>query len=348
MSIFNFLKKTVSYKPEDYPKIYLRWKVDGKEYGPMDLSEIPSREQRWSGAPIHVRFENDNKWQKFKFIKKISLKLLASQEQISLLQKYNVSFNQDELKYVEADKLIETIVVPIRNEERKAKKKLPATKQTLKKLDSLGITYHENINRQDASELIRKHEKVEETKQLLSSLSKKGFDVSTKFDLIKITKNKSVEEKFMNHLYLLDDYLCFLNNQNIIFHFQDLMDFTDLDSVVNNMGLLEEYIERLNDFEINYKPPSDMDFSLLKLQVEKLESAIDEIDEIEGQLEEKELSINTGDFKVIGSLSKINKKDFFNDVFKMIIDENWNFDNDIIDYLEKHFPKIKFKEIDWN
>jgi hypothetical protein len=346
MGIFDFLKKpNISYRHEDYSDIYLRWKIGGKEYGPMAVSEIPSREPNWSGLPINFRFDNDHKWQKYNTIKKIALKLLASQSQIKILLKYRIPFNNETLTYIEADALIKNKVTPIKEKEKEDKEKLPATKQTLNKLDSLNITYAQNINRKEAKALINKHKQIESTEQLLSSLSEKNVDVASIFNIAEISKNEKNETIFISNLEELDEQLQFLEKMKIKFNMPSKMDVETLSSLTDNLSLLDEYIDTLSDYNIKFDIPSPMDNLLLRKHVNSLENSLEEIDEIDSQLDEKEIYIKEGDYKISGSLPKAKMTLFLNEVFNKTIEGNWNFDRDIINHLKKHFPNIKIKDL---
>ena len=63
----------------------------------------------------------------------------------------------------------------------------PATKNTLKKMDELGVKYKEEVTRAEADRLIEKHwEKVakDEFKTNLKLAKERGLDVDSKIDLL--------------------------------------------------------------------------------------------------------------------------------------------------------------------
>lgn len=60
MSLFKSLfQNNFSENYEDYSKLYFRWEIEGKEYGPLDFEDMLTR--NWSNRPIEGRFENEQK-----------------------------------------------------------------------------------------------------------------------------------------------------------------------------------------------------------------------------------------------------------------------------------------------
>lgn len=347
MGILNiFSKKEFSRKPEDYKNVYLRWEMKGKEYGPMAFSEIPIRESRWTAPPVLIRFEGEDNWRKFKPLRKISLELLASEKQLKLLNKYNVSYNPETLRYSEARLLIETKVYELRDQEKKEKDQLPATKHSLKKLDALGITYSGEITRKQAKVLLLKHKEVESTKELLESLAKKGINVPEVFDLASISRDSKAEQDFISDLFTLETFIDEFGKTKIALALPMNMTAKLLSDVLEDLSTLEMALDSLEEYKISYTPPSPLDLSTIKKQAELLDNAFSELEEVAGQLEEKEIYTRSGDFRIVGTLPKAKTQDLLNEVFLEALDQKWNLERDIINLLEDHFPGIKLKELD--
>ncbi len=171
MGFLKFLfKSSRSERPEDHDKIYFRWEIDGQEYGPLFFDYMITR-KRSRRPPIEGRYENENNWRKYEYFLKVLDNLKASQDQLGLLRKYDISVDESNLKFRDAIKIIENKEEEFRIQratEKKEKEKLPATRNTLKKLESYGIKYSENITRSEAKLLISSYDEKEQVKEVVS------------------------------------------------------------------------------------------------------------------------------------------------------------------------------------
>lgn len=109
MGIINYIRswlssKKSSTKPEDYKKFYVKWTVNGHEYGPYSFINAVTR--RWSGPPLMGRFVDEKKWRQYSYFLDIIEKLDATEDQKLLLKKLNITFDEENVKMLEAKKMI--------------------------------------------------------------------------------------------------------------------------------------------------------------------------------------------------------------------------------------------------
>lgn len=306
----SLFKSGISNKPEDYQKIYFRWEVGGQEYGPLFFDDMITR--NWSGPPIEGRFENENKWYKYDYFLGILDNLKVSQNQINILSKNNISVDVLNLKFREALKIIENKEEEIRKQraiERQEKEKLPATNNTLKKLESYGIKYTEDITRSEAKILILKYEEKEKVKQIISDFNKRGIDISLKFD-IEVALSESANE----------------------------ISFAELLEELNDL------FTRLSEFDVTYSLPEKLDAALISEINNKIENALFDSEDAEEQVKDRDISTLEADFKIIGKLPKSNLVKFNKEIIEGHLQGNWDFERDILKLLKKHFPEIKLKK----
>jgi hypothetical protein len=306
----SLFKSGCSKRPEDYDKIYFRWEIGGQEYGPLFFDDMITR--NWSGPPIEGRYENEDNWRKYKYFLKILDNLMVSQDQLGLLRKYDISVDELSLKFRDALKMIEEKKEELRIKrsiEKKKKEKLPATKNTLKKLESYGIKYSDNITRSEAKLLISSYDEKEQVKQIISNFKKRGIDLSSKFDMDVV-----IEES--------------VNNISFTEHLEEL----------------NELLMKLSKFNVAYSLPEKLSAESIFETNNKIENALFDAEDAEEQIKERFFSTLEADYKIIGKLPKNNIRNFIKDVIENHLQGNWDFERDILKLLRKHFPEIKLKE----
>lgn len=306
----SLFKSGNSNKPEDYHNIYFRWEIDGQEYGPLFFDDMITR--NWSGPPIEGRFENENIWRKYDYFLEILDNLKVSQNQLSLLNKYNISVDESNLKFIDAIKLIEKKEEEHRKQraiERQQKEKLPATRNTIKKLESFGIQFPENVTRSEAKILISKYEEKEQVKQILKDFGKRGIDISTKFD-IEVSLGESANN--FSFAQLLED--------------------------------LNDHFASLSKFNVTYLLPEKLNAEFILEINNKIENALFDTEDAEEQIKDREFSTLESGYKIIGKLPKKNFQGFNKEIIEDHFEGNWDFERDILKLLKKHFPEIKLKK----
>ncbi|MEX2489485.1 MAG: hypothetical protein WD356_08170 [Pseudomonadales bacterium] len=65
---------------------------------------------------------------------------------------------------------------------------------------------------------------------------------------------------------------------------------------------------------------------------------MDEGDDAESQVTDKEITAKQGDYKIVGALPNKNLKSLLKEVVERTLADNWNFERDILGLLEQHFP----------
>ncbi len=306
----SLLKSKLSEKPEDYKRIYFRWEVGGQEYGPLFFDDMITR--NWSGPPIEGRFENENEWRQYAYFLKILDNLKASQNQLSMLNKHNINIDKENLKFREAIELIENNEDELRKQraiEKQEKEKLPATRNTIKKLESYGIKFHDNITRSEAKILISKHEEKEQIKQIVKDFNKRGIDISSKFE-IETSINESANK----------------------------FSFTELLSDLNDL------FTRLIEFDVTYTLPEKLNAELISKINNKIENALFDAEDAEEQIKDREIFVKEGDFKIVGKLPKSNMQKLNKEVIENHLQGSWDFERDVLKLIRKHFPDIKLKK----
>lgn len=334
-----------SSDPKDYPKIIAKWDVEGEEYGPYLIEELYERKQYWSRIPDIGRFENENKWRKFTYFLKIADKLPVTEELAEKLNKHNVKADYGKLTYNEATDLLEAK----RNEEKSQKDKSPATDQTKKQLKSLGIKFDENINRIDAKKLLDPVKgQLPATKQTIKKLE--GYNIQIPDNL---TRDKAAqliyEYEQAQELEIVNEKLK-KRGLNILneYKFDDLLNLEIEET--NAVELLQDFDEKLSNLDqigLDFKLPEKLDIDVIYKLNHKMEEALDEIEEAESQLEDKEIYTDNGGFKIVGTINKTSLKNIKEAILHKTIVSSWNFERDIEEMIIKHCPKVKLKEIDY-
>ena len=174
MNLFKSLfQNNISENYDDYSKLYFRWEREGKEYGPLDFEDMLTR--NWSNRPIEGRFENEQKWRDYSFLEKILNRLKISKEQISEMKKLGIESIDTNTSFIESVSIISSKREEIRKQrkqDREEKDKLPATKQSLKKLKDLGIDHPENITQGEAKSIIANYIDNEKDQERLIEIIK--------------------------------------------------------------------------------------------------------------------------------------------------------------------------------
>jgi len=161
--------KPDSVRPEDYGPIFVRWNEGGKEYGPLELEDLVTRQ--WSGPPRDVRFEDESKWSKYDRFAKLVDRLEASDDQAS---KLGLEDGAPRPSFRDAIKRIDELA----EAERARKAALPATPHMRGKMDNLGISYPEGVTREQAKQLVKEREAQLAAEADLAQLRERGIDVA--------------------------------------------------------------------------------------------------------------------------------------------------------------------------
>jgi hypothetical protein len=182
-----FFGPSIPLKPIDkYAEIHTHYKEHDSHYGPYDFEKAASYD--WEGKNPVIRFEGESKWHSIGVIKGVWDKCYASKKQTEKLKKAGVDFDDSAITFKQATWAIDKLNVA--KKEVAAKKRAinavkPATKNTLKKMDELGVKYKEGVTRAEADRLIEKHwEKIakDEFKKNLKLAKERGLDVDSKID----------------------------------------------------------------------------------------------------------------------------------------------------------------------
>lgn len=312
MNIFKSLFKTkTSNRPEDYSKIYFRWDREGKEYGPLWFDDMITR--KWSGPPLEGRFENESKWKPYSYFQKILSNLQISNEQISLMEKLGMSNINSELSFVDAVNNIQKRNEELslqREKEREEKEKLPATKQTRKKLIDLGIEFDDNITRREAKELIGYYKDKEYLKEIFEFFKKNNITFVESLSVDAILKG-------------VDD---------------DLPSFDQLDEFYTTF-------ESLDNTELHFDLPKKMNKADLEKLINQMYEAETDAEDVIEQLKERELFVGPVEYKVVGKLPEKQLKKIYTFVFNKYLANDWDIDRDLGDAIKTFLPEIRLKEI---
>jgi len=314
MNFFKSSFKTeTSNNPEDYPKIFFRWDREGKEYGPLWFNDMISR--KWSGPPIEGRFENESIWREYSYFEEILNNLKISQEQISKMTKIGITNIDPNMSFINSIKTIEIKKEEFRKkreEEREEKAQLPATNQTIKKLNSLGIKYRENITRHEANELIVYHKDKEYLSEIFNFLKKNNLDFIEQLSLDSVLKG-SVE---------------------------NLPTFDQFDELFSTM-------QSLLNFDIDYNYPNTINKDEMEKLINRLNNAEFESEDIEEQLKDREIMIGSNEFKVVGKLPRNQLIKIRTHIINKFLADEWNSDRDLIKVIEIYLPEVNLKEIEY-
>jgi hypothetical protein len=110
---------------------------------------------------------------------------------------------------------------------------------------------------------------------------------------------------------------------------------------------LFDLVTKLIEFDVPYRLPSNLDGELISKINIKLENIFSDLEDAEEQIRDREFSTFDGDFKVVGKLPKKNFKLFSKEILENHIQDNWDFERDIVDLLEKHFPELRLKNYEY-
>jgi hypothetical protein len=338
-----FGKKYPTYL-SDCDQILVKWDTDGKVYGPYDFERL--FQLGWSSWPLYCKFINDSKWRKINYFFNIRDQLKASKDQKEYLTKYNINFSE-KLLHLEAKQIIDEDEnlrrqkeVEKADQERKRKGALPATPQSKKKMNDLGITFSPDITRDRAKFLIERHEFLIQLDKLKISydaeISKKEAKARLErfhyqFDSISRLKSLAANRVISSESENID--LSLLNDE-------ELYDWgyylEELEKLINN---LEELNVRHPVFSFKNKE------NLTDL-VDLIESALDESEELLSEIEDRELYINNNDYKVAGRLNKKALSNFRIKVIEAMLSNRWDFDRDMLELVSKYLPSVTLKNMD--
>ena len=184
----------IEIKPiDEYPPIYSHYKEYESTYGPYVFEKVytydyegKNPEFYFEGAEAARYSHDDLKW--------VWTVCYASKKQNEKLKKAGVNFGESAITFKQAAWAIEKLdeakkVVAAKKRAINAVK--PATKNTLKKMDELGVKYKEEVTRAEADRLIEKHwEKVakDEFKTNLKLAKERGLDVDSKIDPFELSE----------------------------------------------------------------------------------------------------------------------------------------------------------------
>ncbi len=314
MSLFKSLfQNNISENYEDYSKLYFRWEREGKEYGPLDFEDMLTR--NWSNPPIEGRFENEQKWKDYTFFEKILNCLKISREQISEMEKLGIEPVDPNISFKEAVSIINSKREEIRKQRKKdrdKKDKLPATKQTIKKLKDFGIVHSENITQGEAKRLIANFKDQEQLKDILKYFNDNNFSI-------------------FNHLSV----------ENII---------NEDDKTLPTFDQFEELytiIKTLMESQIKINFPESLNRDEMDKFITKLSDAEFEAEDIEEQLKDREIILGNDEFKVVGKLPKSQLLKIRTEIINRYLTGDWNPDKELKEIILKHLPDLTFKEIDY-
>lgn len=197
--------------------------------------------------------------------------------------------------------------------EKVDKSQFPATKQTIKKLRDLRITFSENITRSQAKELISKHKDKEYLSEIFSFLKKNDVEFIKKLSI------------------------------DIVFEGSDANSPT-LDQLAELYTLAQGFFD--SGIEINF--PSSLNKNEMEIFNQRLSDAESEVDDIETQLTTfHKLAIGDHDFKVVGELPEEHLLKIYSHIIKKIISGEWNSDKDLKMLLKQHLPELSLKKINY-
>lgn len=175
----------IEIKPiDEYPPIYSHYKQLESTFGPYVFEKVYTYD--YEGKNPEFYFEGaENRRYSHDDLKRIWATCYASKKQIEKLKKAGVDFDDSAITFKQATWAIDKLNVA--KKEVAAKKRAinsvkPATKNTLKKMDELGVKYKEGVARAEADRLIEKHwEKIakDEFKKNLKLAKERGLDVDS-------------------------------------------------------------------------------------------------------------------------------------------------------------------------
>ena len=318
MNLFKSLfQNNISENYDDYSKLYFRWEREGKEYGPLDFEDMLTR--NWSNRPIEGRFENEQKWRDYSFFEKILNRLKISKEQISEMKKLGIESIDTNTSFIESVSIISSKREEIRKQrkqDREEKDKLPATKQSLKKLKDLGIDHPENITQGEAKSIIANYIDNEKDQERL-------------IEIIKYFN--SINFSIFNHLSI----------ESIIN--EDDTTLPTLDQFEELYSSIKELLE--NQIKINF--PKSLNRDEMDKFNNDLADAEFEAEDIEDQLKDRAIILGNDEFKVVGKLPKNQLLKIRTEIINRYLAGDWDQDKDLKEIILKHLPDLSFKEIDY-
>ncbi len=107
---------------------------------------------------------------------------------------------------------------------------------------------------------------------------------------------------------------------------------------------MNELLIRLSKFNVAYSLPEKLSAESIFEINDKIEDALLDVEYAEEQIKDRNFSTLEADYKIIGKLPKNNFQNFNKDVIENHLQDNWDFERDILRLLRKHFPEIKLKE----
>lgn len=302
-----------STKPEDYQSIFVKWDRHGKEYGPLQFADLILRD--WSGPPRWARFDGEKRWRDYSYFLKTIDRLGASQEQIAFLADQGIETDEATLGFKEALQLVERRreeLREIRAAERKEKEKLPATKYTRKKMDKCGVEYPEDVTRAQAKKLLADYEDVQQFRKLVRKLAKRGVSVP-------------------------DSVLSGQGGESL----RDGM------SIIDHLETLPDLLDQLGELRVEYSVPDEINLRTVSMFNRRVEAAIDEAEDAEDQIKDRELFASDDEYRVVGKFPKKQMDAVKKEIIEKALQGRWSFERDILACIETHLPDVRLRVVDY-
>lgn len=271
----------------------------------MELMDLISRS--WSEAPLQARFENETKWFDYQRITRLLDQLEASDNQMmKLVEKGVLSHDQHRPKMrdavVKLSELAET--------ERERKAKLPATKYMRKKMDEYGITYSEDVAREEAKALVAEHERRASILENIDTLKQIGVEVPAQ-----VVSAASVSNETESGIG---------------------------DALEDLLSILEDIRE--TGVKVDVSPFESLQ-ELLEMN-ERYRGAILDVENTEDELKERELLVGYDEYRLVGPLPKEGMIALKQEVFNRSLAGSWNLEKQVLDLVSTHLPQVLIKKID--
>jgi hypothetical protein len=344
--------------------VYFRFEPGGEEYSPRYLPELLDCLGHKSN--LEGRFENKNEWISADQLWEASSSFKATTEQIQELEAQKITFNRSNINFLRAHDLIEKKQLELKAQQAEKKKRseavkaikaaLPITRQTMIKLDDLGLPYNKNTTRAEAQDIIKKDKEDKARNQRLAEalmgFNKSGINITETFGIEDATHLSPSEADRLLALHRekeeIEDVLRLISAIGI-----DLSGkITVLDVLGKNKDdlplyeLLEDTYDLLEPFSApsGLLPPSaKLDIDSIPELNSKLEEAIDEADNMESKVDDRVLELED-EYKIIGDLPEENFITFREAIVKQFMLDNWDFEEDIKKTIKEHFPGVRFKK----
>jgi hypothetical protein len=347
--------------------VYFRFEPGGTEYDPCYLPELLDRHGHKSN--LEGRFENKNEWISVDQLWEAASSFKATTEQIQELEAQKITFNRSNINFLRAHDLVEKKRLELKAHQTEKKKRsaaaaaikdaLPITRQTMIKLDDLGLPFNKNTTRAEAQDLIKKDKEAKARNQRLAEalmdFNKSGINITETFGIKDVAYISASEADRLLDLHRekeeIEDVLRLISAIGI-----DLSSkITVLDVLDKNKDdlplyeLLEETYDLLEPFSdpAGLIPPlTDLDINSLAGFNDKLSEAINEADDAEGQIKDRCLVLDS-EYEIIGDWPDNNFKAFREEIVRKYMIDDWDFEDDIRETVKKHFPGAKIiKQID--